>query len=189
MTAQVAWTLALYAWSMAWPSSVWAWVLVALGVMLLVPVIYVILVLSVTVFVPDWVVRYPSGRVRARGPHWRGDRQGPWTFWHEDGWKECEGEYMQGIESRIWTFYHPNGRACARGELDGWWRQGPWEFWDDTGHPLTEAEFLARYPRPPRHVDGLTVGRFPARADEQTVRESRRVKPGAAAGGGCDVGS
>jgi hypothetical protein len=157
--------------------------------MFLLLVIYVMLLLSVTVFVPDWVVRYPSGRVRARGPHWRGDKQGPWTFWHEDGWKECEGEYIQGFESRTWTFYHPNGRACARGELDGWWRQGPWEFWDDAGQPITEAEFLARYPRPPRNLDGLIVEWFPTRADEQAVREPRRAQPGDAADGGHDVGS
>src|SRR5204862_549641 len=90
---------------LAGPLSVWAWVGVAIALLLLVPVLAVATsVLRVTVFAPDWVERYPNGKVRARGPHYHGDRQEHWTFWHEDGWKECEGKYIQGFESETWTF-------------------------------------------------------------------------------------
>jgi hypothetical protein len=94
---------------------------------------------------PDTIERYPSGRIRARGLHVRGDRQHWWTFWHEDGWKQYEGEYIAGFESGIWTFYHPNGRPCARGEMDCWRRLGVWEFWDEDGRPLDEATFQGQY--------------------------------------------
>jgi hypothetical protein len=155
---------------LAGPLSVWAWVGVAIGALLLVPVLVVVtLALRVTVFAPDWVERHPNGKVRARGPHYHGARQERWTFWHEEGGKECEGEYVAGFESGIWTFYHSSGERCARGELDGWSRRGAWEFWDDTGRPIGEAEFLARYP-------SAASGRFPSRGGESTA--------GAAADGG-----
>lgn len=64
----------------------------------------VALVLGGIFFSSDRVERYPSGRVRARGPHYRGDRQDLWTLWHEEGWLECEGKYVGGFESGSWTF-------------------------------------------------------------------------------------
>src|SRR5262249_19752998 len=33
----------------------------------------------------EWVFRYPSGAVKARGPHYHGDRQEHWTFYYESG--------------------------------------------------------------------------------------------------------
>jgi len=146
---------------------VW-WVLA--GVCGLVAVAVVAFLLRVVVFPPDWVERHPNGRVRARGQHYRGDRQEHWTFWHEESWKECEGEYTQGFETGTWTFYHPNGKPRARGELAGWCRQGAWEFWDDAGRPLGEVEFLTCYP-------STSGGRFPARAGEPAAGTTASAEP------------
>jgi hypothetical protein len=157
---------------LAGPLSVATWVWIAISTLILVPVLIVVFVgLQVTVFAPDWVERHPNGKVRARGPHYHGDRQEHWTFWHEEGWKEGEGEYTAGYQSGIWTFYHSSGKPCARGELDGWSRRGAWEFWDDTGCPIGEAEFLARYP-------SAAGGRFPPRGGESTAAAAGEAAPG-----------
>ena len=175
VTVLVPFTVTLLVRWLAGPLSVGAWVGIASGVLLLVPVLVVVtLVLRVTVFAPDWVERFPNGKVRARGPHYSGDRQGPWTFWHEDGWKECEGEYIAGFESGIWTFYHSNGQRFARGELDGWSRRGAWEFWDDTGRPLGEAEFLASVTQLP------PLAAFQLRSGEPTAGATSQAEPVAA---------
>jgi hypothetical protein len=153
----------LFCW-LAAPFSNSAWIAVTIGALLLtLAAALLTLVLRVTVFAPDRVERYSSGQLRARGPHYRGDRHGHWTFWHENGWKECEGEYEDGSERRVWTFYFPSGQACSRGELDGWCRQGVWELWDDTGQALTEPDFLARYAGLPTQTDGFSLERFPTR--------------------------
>ena len=171
MAVLVPCTLSLAYWWLVAPSSVFAWPMFAIGVLLLVLILFIVgLALRATIFAPDWVERYPSGQVRARGPHYHGDRQGHWTFWHEDGGKECEGQYAQGSESGTWTFYHRNGRSCARGQLEGWRRHGAWEFWDEAGCPLDEAGFLAGYAP-------ADAGRFPNRADATVVAESASTEP------------
>lgn len=120
-------------------------------------------------FSSDWVERYPSGAVQARGPHYHGDRQERWTFFYEGGQKESEGEYVAGFESGEWSFYHLNGRLRARGRLDnGGYKAGDWVYRDEVGHPLSEAEFLARYP-------GDSLHRWPRRAAD--------TEPGTAADG------
>src|SRR5262249_6018306 len=97
---------------------------------------------------PDTVERYPDGRPKARGEHYHGDKQGPWTFWYPSGQVESRGEFVGGLASGAWGFWHPNGQMKARGEIgDDGLKRGPWQYWDVEGHALTEEEYQGRYPR------------------------------------------
>jgi hypothetical protein len=109
------------------------------------------LLILVKVVFPDTVESYPDGRLKARGEHDHGDKQGLWTFWYASGQPESQGEFVGGWESGVWTFWHPNGQLKARGEIgDDGLKQGPWQYWDPEGQELTEGESLAGYPRSDR---------------------------------------
>src|SRR4051812_47728279 len=75
------------------------------------------LVVLVKRILPDTLERYPDGRLKARGRHYHGDKQGPWDFWYPNGQVESRGEFVGGWASGVWTFWHPNGRMKARGEI------------------------------------------------------------------------
>ena len=64
--------------------------------------------------------RSSNGQVEARGCVGRGAdgnyrRQGPWTYWHENGQKKAEGAYKNGKPEGPWTFWDENGQK--RGEI------------------------------------------------------------------------
>lgn len=130
---------------------------VVLGVSVVV-VFAAAVVMALAVYLsPDKIERYASGRVRARGEHYHGDKQGRWTYYYEDGGRESEGEYVEGFESGEWSFWHPNGQLRARGPLDdGGYKSGVWAYWDESGQPMGEAEYLAHHP-------GDTLRRWPPR--------------------------
>jgi hypothetical protein len=128
------------------------WALAIVGALAIIAAAVVGRFLWDVLFPPDWVERYPSGAVKARGPLYHGDRQEHWTFYYESGEKESEGEYVAGFKSGEWSFWHRNGRLRARGQLDdGGYKAGEWVYGDELGRPLSEAEFFALYPSDSLH--------------------------------------
>lgn len=145
---------------------------IVLGVVGVLVIAAAAVVASIVYLSPDKIERYPSGRVRARGEHYQGDKQGRWTYYFEAGGKEMEGEYVAGFESGEWSFWHANGQPRARGRLDdGGYKAGEWLYWDEAGRPLGEAEFLARYP-------GDSLHRWPPRRASQEAEPNSVLSSG-----------
>jgi hypothetical protein len=116
------------------------------GLLAIVVGAFIGLFLWAVLFPPDWVHRYPSGAVQARGPLHHGDKQGRWTYYYKSGGKEREGEYLAGFELRTWSFWYANGQLRARGQLDGnSFKTGEWAYFDEAGQPLSAVEFLTRH--------------------------------------------
>lgn len=124
------------------------------------------LVLLMEKLFPDSIERYASGKIKARGQHYHGDKQGLWMFWYESGQLEARGGFVAGFESGTWSFWHPNGQRRAHGEIDDrGYKKGQWEYWDESGQVLTEAEFQARF-----REDRLI--RWPPRQGKTEIREN-----------------
>ncbi len=62
-------------------------------------------------------------------------RTGTWTFFHDNGKKRSEGEYVEGKRTGTWHFYTTRGAPVAEGEYVDDKREGEWTLWDALGEP------------------------------------------------------
>lgn len=89
---------------------------------------------------------YPNGSMKQSGLIKRGEMQGNWKFYTDDGNILAEGFYRNGVlntsdtlnppnDGRIgkWTFYYPNGNIRRVGNLEGDHMQGLWHFYTADG--------------------------------------------------------
>jgi|YNPBryunderm2012_1023409.scaffolds.fasta_scaffold00092_15 antitoxin component YwqK of YwqJK toxin-antitoxin module len=116
--------------------------------------------------------KFPDGKLRVRKtvkffsdnstiPH------GPYTEWHPNGQKFCEGSYEDGKRVGQWTYYYEDGSKAKQGtykdgQLDGRWtywapsrpqqpirqeeyqagqRHGTWIYWNEQGQKVREETY------------------------------------------------
>ncbi len=70
-----------------------------------------------------------------------GLREGPWTFFHDNGKKAAAGEYRAGMKEGPWVFWHPNGEKAAEGGYRGGLKEGAWIDYDEQGQKLMEKQY------------------------------------------------
>lgn len=75
-----------------------------------------------------WETFFRNGQPAAKGqrtwvPEASGSlRTGPWTFWHENGFRRSKGIYELGLREGTWEFWKSNGRPDP--DLSGTYRAG-----------------------------------------------------------------
>lgn len=72
---------------------------------------------------------HPNGKVSGIGNLEEGRKSGKWTYFHENGLKESEGEYG------TYTYEHEHG------DLYFSVKKGIWKYWYDTGNIKAEGEY------------------------------------------------
>src|SRR5690606_36168466 len=90
--------------------------------------------------------RSSNGQVKARGCVGRGAdgnyrRQGPWTFWYENGQKKAEGAFKDDKKEGPWTYWHVNGQKESEGAYKNGKREGPWTAWYENGQKMAEGAY------------------------------------------------
>jgi antitoxin component YwqK of YwqJK toxin-antitoxin module len=75
------------------------------------------------------------------GSYVDGEKDGPWTYWHENARKKAEGAYRIGKKVGVWTHWHDNGVKAAEGSWKGGRKEGVWNYW----HPNRQRSTSGTY--------------------------------------------
>lgn len=68
--------------------------------------------------------KYQSVKIKERFEY---SKDGKYEKWFENGYKECEGEYMGGKKFGYWKFFYDNGELKEEGEYLDDERNGEWK--------------------------------------------------------------
>lgn len=86
-----------------------------------------------------WIWRYPSGELREEGDFDSGVRAGTWTQYYPSGQLRSRGARAWCAATRrseregAWSFWHENGVAAEHGTFRAGRRAGRWEFTNRDG--------------------------------------------------------
>lgn len=89
-----------------------------------------------------WERFFDDGRPMMKG-EWRADvKHGEWQGYYRSGNLRFSGGYRDGKEHGEWTTFHENGRPHAKGEYAAGEKTGPWVWTDATGAKQQEGSFV-----------------------------------------------
>jgi TonB family protein len=87
---------------------------------------------------------YKSGQVKMVGTfkkrNWK-EKNGHFTYYHENGQKKSEGEYIDDKLAGKWVYWYENGSKASESEYIDDKRTGKWISWHANGNIKTETEF------------------------------------------------
>ena len=87
------------------------------------------------------IEHYSDGQKRSEGYMLEGIvRVGHWTYWHKNGEKGKEGEFMDGKEHGYWTTWYENGQKRVESEYKDGKAHGDWTSWHENGKKAGEGE-------------------------------------------------
>lgn len=94
-----------------------------------------------------WTVNdyYIDGNIQMRGAYTSKNfkkRDGHFVYFHENGFKSSEGNYVENRAEGIWTYWHANGEKKSEGLHRRGLRQGKWCFWHDNGKHHTDGLYV-----------------------------------------------
>jgi len=90
----------------------------------------------------EWVFRYPSGALKAKGNYLDDKQIGHWTYWYENGNVEWEGEFDEQRLAGPSRFGHENGKRQAVGLFVDGLEEDLWTFWTSDGALDCEGDFV-----------------------------------------------
>ncbi len=86
---------------------------------------------------------YPNGKPQMEGTYMSGQRDGNWTYWHENGTPWSTGIFKNGKAEGKRTTYFSNGKVQYEGNYKEDMRTGIWRFFDEQGRLLKEVDYSA----------------------------------------------
>ena len=86
--------------------------------------------------------QYRDGNGIDRGFSRLYERYGKWTQWHENGQKDQEGKFKDGIVDGKWTQWHENGQKSFEGKYKDGTLNGLITQWHENGQKKEEGEYL-----------------------------------------------
>jgi antitoxin component YwqK of YwqJK toxin-antitoxin module len=108
-------------------------------------------------------------------------RQGLWTWWHQNGQKKMEGRYEADQPTGKFTWWYATGQKQLEGEYISGKQQGKFTWWHPNGQKQLEGAYIAgvlsgKWSR--WNVDGRVVEVGDYSADgKQIVQEPRPLPP------------
>jgi antitoxin component YwqK of YwqJK toxin-antitoxin module len=90
----------------------------------------------------DWKEYFNDGHLRAEGKYNKDIKEGPWKFYHPNGSVEQEGAYYKGKPEGEWRWYYPDGQLLREelyynGKLDGLMTE-----YNEAGEVITKGEYI-----------------------------------------------
>lgn len=67
--------------------------------------------------------------------------QGPYVRWYENGQKELEAFFINGVQEGSWTRWDEEGRVLEKGQYEGGVKVGRWYYWYDNGRLAMDGEY------------------------------------------------
>lgn len=85
---------------------------------------------------------FPNGQIFVEGAYEKGDQQGQWTYWHDNGQKNRTVNYTNGVPDGSWEVYRRDGSLEAKRSFVNGSRNGEWTVYDTNGNdPLRIMNF------------------------------------------------
>jgi uncharacterized protein len=85
---------------------------------------------------------HENGRKASEGEYVNDKNEGIWTYWHENGQKRSEGKFKNDLRQDIWVYWHENGQRKSEGLYIDNKTEGKWEYWFDSGEKQSEGKFF-----------------------------------------------
>jgi uncharacterized protein len=86
-------------------------------------------------------LRYPDGKLAARGSYDAGRREGAYEAWHPNGARRASGHYAAGLRTGRWREWHANGALWTEASYTAGVLHGRWVERDYTGAVLFEGTY------------------------------------------------
>lgn len=85
--------------------------------------------------IPDgeFIQKYPNGSVQAKGDMLNNKREGLWTAYYKNGFKQSESTYQSGVLHGRTASFYTNGQVRYIGYFMGGKKDGKWEFYTEDG--------------------------------------------------------
>lgn len=84
---------------------------------------------------------YENGQKQSEGYYAEGLKKGAWTQWHENGALQSEGKYKDGELNGTWLYLHENGKKKSTGRYTDGEREEEWGFWFQNGNPKAKGGY------------------------------------------------
>ncbi len=85
---------------------------------------------------------YPSGQKKMEGLLVKGQRQGVWKSYYENGMLWSEGEFLNDQRHGFARMFYPGGQKKMTGVYHHGQRAGEWKWWSPEGDSISEEEAL-----------------------------------------------
>jgi uncharacterized protein len=89
-----------------------------------------------------FVYYHENGQKLSEGNYLNDKSDGIWTTWYENGHKNTEGKYINEVPEGNWSFWYENGQKKSEGEFIAGKNEGKWEYWYETGEKRSEGKFI-----------------------------------------------
>jgi antitoxin component YwqK of YwqJK toxin-antitoxin module len=89
-----------------------------------------------------WKEYYDDGRLRAEGKYTMDIKEGNWKFYHPNGVVEQEGAYLKGKPEGEWRWYYPGGEILREELYYNGLPDGLMTEYDADGNVITKGEYI-----------------------------------------------
>jgi antitoxin component YwqK of YwqJK toxin-antitoxin module len=89
-----------------------------------------------------WKEYYNDGRLKSEGKYNKDIREGQWIYYHQNGLKEQEGTYREGKPEGEWTWYYPSGDLLRTESYYNGLPDGIMTEYDLDGSVITRGEYI-----------------------------------------------
>jgi len=96
---------------------------------------------KITLYRPRGLVLWSQKVKYAEGCLSDGERHGKWLFWHANGRKQLEGEYIKGKKNGTWTKWDDKGAKITEGAFLYGKMNGAWTDWHGNGQKAQESHW------------------------------------------------
>ncbi|MCS7305354.1 MAG: toxin-antitoxin system YwqK family antitoxin [Thermoguttaceae bacterium] len=124
--------------------------------------------------------KFPDGKLRIRRTvKYFSDNStvnhGPYTEWHPNGQKFCEGRYEDGKRVGEWTYYYEDGSKAKMGTYKDGQLDGLWTYWSQgqPDKPIRQEEYRAGQ----RHGKWITWNEQGQKIREETYAHNQLEGP------------
>jgi len=90
-----------------------------------------------------WTRFYQNGSKQAEGKFVNGIREGLWTKWYDTGKMQSEGNYINGKMEGVSMSWHANGLKELEGKYSDGNKEGLWTEWYEKGKKAGEKYFVS----------------------------------------------
>jgi antitoxin component YwqK of YwqJK toxin-antitoxin module len=89
-----------------------------------------------------FIYYHENGQKLSEGNYLNDKSDGIWTTWYENGEKNTEGKYRNEVPEGNWCTFYDNGQKKTEGAYLAGKATGTWKFWHETGEKKSEGKFV-----------------------------------------------
>jgi antitoxin component YwqK of YwqJK toxin-antitoxin module len=87
-----------------------------------------------------FIFYHENGQKMSEGNYLNNKVENEWSYWYENGQKKSEGKFLNDKNEGKWSYWYENGQKKSEGNFLSDKREGEWNFWNEKGE-LTDKEY------------------------------------------------